>query len=262
MIKVPHNVLKLSFLAHLAILSTTHSANASWLSEITGINLDVPNGSFVVKPPNLDAIVPMLQNLPKDVAQVALNPHAPQLATAIRYSRAEAIRRGVQPIPNSLRQQLASYFPPGIVDRVRWTTVSGGFTLDAFLANVLRQEGAITLDDVIVFSDGQLSNNRKLVNELTHVVQYANMGIDTFAFTYMYGFLEIERQARENADRIEQTLLANRSYSVQTHPGSLKGSLMSWSSINEAAKEVYDPASCIWISGTMMPATTAQRQLS
>ena len=47
---------------------------ASWLSEITGIDIDLNRGSMQVKPPNFAAIPQMIQNLPKDVGQAMLNP--------------------------------------------------------------------------------------------------------------------------------------------------------------------------------------------
>jgi hypothetical protein len=67
----------------------TGSAQASWVSEITGVNVDLNRGTVSIKPPNLAAIPPMIQNLPKDVGQALLNPAAPALATAIRFSRGQ-----------------------------------------------------------------------------------------------------------------------------------------------------------------------------
>lgn len=71
----------------LALLTTSIGATASWLSEITGVDIDLNRGTIAVRPPNLDAIPQMIQNLPKDVGQAMLNPAAPVVATAIRFSR-------------------------------------------------------------------------------------------------------------------------------------------------------------------------------
>lgn len=71
----------------LASIGLPFTSEASWLSEITGIDIDLNRGTVSVKPPNLGAIPEMIQNLPKDVGQALLNPAAPALASAIRFSK-------------------------------------------------------------------------------------------------------------------------------------------------------------------------------
>lgn len=191
-------------------------ANASWLSEITGVHIDVNRGAMEISPPNPAAIGPMLQNLPKDVSQTLLNPVAPLLAEAIRFSRAEALRRGAQPMPPQARQALAPYFPQQILDEVRWTA-AGGISIDSALANWFNQEGAITYDDVIVFADANMTSNMGLwAHELTHVIQYQQMGIDTFAFQYSYDWNGLESQARENSSRVVASINSTSQGLAQT----------------------------------------------
>ncbi len=240
-------------------LSSTN-AKASWLSEITGVDIDLNRGTVTVKPPNILAIPEMIQNLPKDVGQALLNPAAPVLATAIRFSRGQALNRGAQPIPSYVRNALAPHFPPNILDKVRWTTAGGGLTLDAALANWFNQEGAITLDDVIVFSNNQMATNdnadslKLWAHELTHVMQYQTMGVEQFAFTYTVGWEGLEGQARDNAQRVASLLNSSplspavRTYSAQ--PGAFS-SQISWPQVNQTARQAINPSSCIWIDNGM-----------
>lgn len=227
-------------------------ACASWVSEITGIDVDVNRGTVQVKPPNLNAIPQMIQNLPKDVGQAMLNPASPFIATAIRNSRAQALNRGAQRMPDEIRHELAPYFPAQILDKVRWTTADG-ISIDGALKNLFNQEGAVTLDDVIVFSDARLTNNLELwAHELTHVLQYSQLGVETFAFQYMYSFDGMESQARQNAAKVWSSINASRNGQDRTwsYSGQVASSdnRVSWEQINQAARDAIDPVQCIWIN--------------
>ncbi|MCP1372632.1 eCIS core domain-containing protein [Dyella lutea] len=226
-------------------------ANASWLSEITGVHIDLNRGTMEIKPPNPAAIGPMLQNLPKDVSQVLLNPAAPAIAESIRWSRAEAFRRGVQPIPPQIRQYLQPYFPPQILDKVRWTT-AGGISIDGALKNWFNQEGAVTFDDVIVFSDARNTENVALwAHELTHVLQYQQMGIDTFAFQYMYEWNGMEQQARDNSSHIVASIDGTSRGMPMSwgYQGSVAQSSqqLTWGGMNQVAMSNIPAQQCIWI---------------
>jgi len=234
------------------LLAAPALCHASWLSEITGIDVDLNRGRVEVKAPNLSAIPQMIQNLPKDVGQAMLNPAAPALATAIRFSRGQALNRGTQGIPTEIRQALTPYFPPGILDKVRWTTADG-VSIDGALKNWFNQEGAVTLDDVIVFSSAGLTSNVELwAHELTHVLQYSQLGVETFAFQYSVAFDGMEGQARQNASRIAASISASRSGQQRTwgYQGQLasESSKANWSQVNEAARDAINPAQCIWIN--------------
>lgn len=71
-------------------------------------------------------------------------------------------------------------------------------------------EGAITLGEVIAFSDGTQAQQDVEVwaHELTHVIQYEQLGIETFAFEYSYDFTDLENQARDNASRTMASIAA------------------------------------------------------
>ncbi|MAG79742.1 MAG: hypothetical protein CMN89_12270 [Sutterellaceae bacterium] len=228
-------------------------AQASWLSKITGISVDLNRGQVSVSPPDLGAIPEMIQNLPKDVGQALLNPAAPIVATAIRFSRGQALNRGVQPIPTNIRQALSPYFPSQILDKARWTT-AGGLGIDGALKNWLNQEGAITLDEVIAFTDVQQANNNVELwaHELTHVLQYAQMGVETFAFQYTYDWNGLESQARDNASRIMASINATqggqaRTWSYSGQPVTAAAQ-PTWADINQGARLAINPVQCIWIN--------------
>ena len=71
-------------------------------------------------------------------------------------------------------------------------------------------EGAITLGEVIAFSDGMQAQQDVEVwaHELTHVIQYEQLGIETFAFEYSSDFTVLEDQARDNASRTMASIAA------------------------------------------------------
>lgn len=232
------------------------AASASWVGEITGVDIDLNRGTVNIKPPNIGAIPQAIQNLPKDAAQALLNPVAPALAASIRFSRGQALNQGVQPIPPHIRAQLSPYMPANILDKVRWTTANGRVSLDTILAQGFNQSGAVTLDDVVVFSSPGLATGNSLNNvelwahELTHVIQYQNMGVETFAFNYSVNSGGIEAQARDNASIIIRAIQQGQSYNLQVQSGAF-ASQIPWKDMNDAGRQYINPISCIWINGGM-----------
>ncbi|WP_071591472.1 eCIS core domain-containing protein [Serratia marcescens] len=227
------------------------TVNASWVSEITGVDIDLNRGTIDIKPPNINAIPPMIQNLPKDVGQALLDPNSPLLATAIRFSRGQALNRGVKLIPENIKQTLASYFPSDILNKVRWTTADG-ISLDGMLKNWFNQEGAITYDEVVVFANQNLVGDVGLwAHELTHVLQYSQMGVETFAFQYSHDWNSLESQARENSRRIIESINSTQ----QGHPATwgYSGNVaqvnqqVQWGQLNQIAMKAIPPQQCIWI---------------
>lgn len=230
----------------------TAESEASWLSEITGIDIDLNRGSISVKPPDLGAIPGMIQNLPKDVGQALLNPAAPALASIIRFSRGQALNRGVNPMPPHIKQVLTPYFPPDILEKARWTTADG-ISLDGMLKNWFNQEGAITYDEVIIFANTELTNDVELwAHELTHILQYSQMGVETFAFQYSIDWNGLESQARQNASRIVASI--NATTVGQARTWGFQGQIAApsqqptWQQMNQAAMIGIPPQQCIWIN--------------
>jgi len=185
----------LSVLLMLILVFFPVAIEASWLSDITGINVDVPKGQITFGQPRPQAIVPMLQHLPQDATQFFLNPGGDALALAIRQAKALA-QRDCQPVPGSIRQSLSSFFPPDIFNGVCWNTAGERFSIDTLLLNDFNM-GAVTLEDVIVFRDGANASDPALwAHELTHVQQYRSLGLEAFAHLYSFGSAQaLENQA-------------------------------------------------------------------
>lgn len=224
----------------------------SWVAQITGVDVNLNTGTVTIEPPNISAIPPMLQNLPKDLAQAALSPASPILASAIRFSKAQAQNRNPQPIPQHIRQQLAAYFPQHLLESTTWTTANG-ISIDGMLRNWLNQEGAVTLDNVICFSGSELANDVELwAHEMTHVLQYDQMGVETFAFVYSTNWSSLESQARDNAGRIMQNINSagqgnsqRWTYDISSEAGQNQ---LNWNDVNREARLSIPPAECIWVN--------------
>src|SRR5579863_10422084 len=183
--------------AALLLYSLHCNLTASWLSNITGIDINVPSGTITFGTPRVDQIPQMLQNLPKDVGVFLLNPLAGGgLAFAIRQAKQQA-RRNCGPMPPDVTATLSAFFPPSLFPSVCWAVVANGFTLDAF---AVRDAGmaAITLEDVVVFRNLQDGADPVLwSHELTHVLQYRRLGVEAFAAIYASpGFDALEQEAR------------------------------------------------------------------
>ena len=195
------------------IALSAQSTRADGLSRITGLHL--------IEPPDLAVIPEVIQGLPEDVREAVLNATAPLVATAIRESRQQAIDRGVSPIPPHIRSTLQPYFPTAILDKARWTTAAG-ISLDGALTNWFNMEGAITLGEVIAFTDGMQAQDVEVwAHELTHVTQYERLGIETFAFEYSNDFTVLEDQARDNASRTMASIAAVETDKARAKPEKL-----------------------------------------
>src|ERR1700686_4900288 len=140
--------------AVILICAFPSSANASFLSDITGVDINVPAGTITFGPPRPDKIPQMLQNLPKDVLVFLANPFAGSaLAFAIRQAK-ESARKSCAPIPSTVTATLSAFFPSELFQGVCWAVVGDGFTLDSFVIHDGNMT-AITLEDVVVFDSFQ-----------------------------------------------------------------------------------------------------------
>lgn len=125
------------------------------------------------------------------------------LAVGIRLSHANDMTAG-QPIPEHFRRALAPYFPRKTLERVRWTVAGRRLSIGTLWAKLLRGDGAVTLDNLVVFTSGRAATRVGLwAHELTHVRQYEVLGLDAFARCYAAAPAALERQARWNANRIQ-----------------------------------------------------------
>lgn len=125
------------------------------------------------------------------------------LAQTIRASRDRARGANTLPVPTEIERALGPHFPSIAFDQIRWAPADGQLNLGTVLTRWYMREGAVVLDDVIVFSSAATARDRRLwAHELTHVLQYRELGVDGFARAYVIGHAEIERQAEDNAQRI------------------------------------------------------------
>src|SRR3989442_6120947 len=199
----------------IVLLLQSDLAFASWLSEITGVDVNVPAGTISFNTPRPDAIPEMLKNLPADVLEFATNclltrgvcPGA-WMATLVRQGKAQA-QGYAQPIPPDIRSKLVNFFPGYILDKSRWVLadpnrsavermIFGGGCPDVqiFGLYISCSNGALTMDNVIVFNNAETEQNYvRWAHELTHVSQYDGMGIDGFAFAYTLDPFSLESQA-------------------------------------------------------------------
>lgn len=128
---------------------------------------------------------------------------AAALAQAIRFSKRQTLAVGTHKIPPAIRDALEEFFPEDVLDDVRWTTAGNRIDLGSALAGWYLHEGAVTLDDAIVFSNRGTAEHLGLwAHELTHVVQYRELGINAFARLYTTHWQLLEQQAGRNAGRV------------------------------------------------------------
>ena len=131
----------------------------------------------------------------------------PPLADAIRSTRDRVYPHG-RPIPVALRRQLAPFFPRTVIEKVRYATEwdpTADMLPSLFMGNSTKS--AMTLGDVILFRDAQGVTDPLLwAHELTHVMQYKQLGVTAFATRYLERGWELEAEAMEKADAIGRQL--------------------------------------------------------
>lgn len=119
----------------------------------------------------------------------------PILEQAIRSSRNTAIN-GAMPIPPEIRSRLTGYASEESMNQVRYKIGDNGFLN---LARLLEQGGAasaVTLIDVVVFRGQSDAENVAIwAHELTHVDQYRNWGVQSFAVRYARNANSVENEA-------------------------------------------------------------------
>ena len=144
-----HSIVR-SISAILLICLSPYAASASWLSDITGVDINLPRGSITFGPPRPDCIPMTLQNLPKDAAVFLLNPVAGNaLALAIRQPK-ESARKILVPHASHSTETL------GLFSLVIFFRAFVGQSLEMafpWIAMQIHDAGiaAITFGDVVVF---------------------------------------------------------------------------------------------------------------
>ena len=140
----------------------------------------------------------------------------PALVQAIRFSRIQAMAAQTpQPMPDKIRTALSAYFDDEILDSARWTTAGQDLGLGSLLARWYYEEGAVTLKDLIVFSDAEVAENVWLwAHELAHMEQYRRLGTEGFAARYVSDWRALESEANRRAFAITADIRAARASPV------------------------------------------------
>jgi hypothetical protein len=186
----------------LALSLSSTKVEGSWLSDVTGVNINIPAGSVQIGKPDPGAISRLpevISRLPQDLANVVNLPGS-ALAIAIRNAKAQA-SNGAVPIPPLIRQRLTPYVSQQILDSVRANINVRGLTLNAAVMMLNRDVEAITLEDIVVFDTNEHMQTDYVTwaHELTHVEQYRNRGVDTFANIYVTNSWVLENEAYNRA---------------------------------------------------------------
>ena len=154
----------------------------------------------------------------------------PALVQAIRFSRIQAMAAQTpQPMPDKIRTALSAYFDDEILDSARWTTAGQDLGLGSLLARWYYEEGAVTLKDLIVFSDAEVAENVWLwAHELAHMEQYRRLGTEGFAARYVSDWRALESEANRRAFAITADIRARRTI-PRTSRSQLKRGSGCWS---------------------------------
>ena len=124
----------------------------------------------------------------------------PALEQAIIASHNTAIN-GSMPIPPDIRQKLTGYASEDSMNRVRYKIGDNGFIN---LAHLIEQGGkadAVTLIDVVVFrGPSEAADLSTWAHELTHVDQYRDWGVHSFAVQYTRNWQSVENPAYAKGD--------------------------------------------------------------
>ncbi len=125
------------------------------------------------------------------------------LAEAIRASSAEAMRDGTRPIPAERAEQLTPHYGHQLVSEVRWTVRGQRLELGSLLTAWVLEEGAVTLQRVVVFDNEDLADNLWMwAHELAHVEQYRRLGVDGFARAYLADWSAMEAEATVRGNKV------------------------------------------------------------
>jgi hypothetical protein len=251
----------------LVFLCTT--ANASLLSDITGVNVDLNEGTVSVDPPRPEEIPGIVQHTIENFPNVVegtirdlFNPAGVAFATAIRHAQGQA-RHGARSIPANVRGQLAGIVPDHVLNDASWNSLD---TNRIDLANLTllhnNSVGAITVGNVIVFDRLEDANNNwKLwAHELLHTMQYSSMGIEGFAHGYMADSSGMERDATNFANMVEERV-AERTQNGATQPipyyqgSNADNSAQYFQHVQSAARRYAPATACLDIDDYEMTVT-------
>lgn len=202
-------------------------AHASWFSDLTGINIDPWHGQFQIGPPQpgraFQQLPGEIQRLPQTIGNL-FNPAGLAFAAAIRQAEGQA-SWGARAMPANVYQQLLAFYAPAFLQSVRYNTLdTGRISLDSAVLMLNNDVRALTVNDIIVFRNENEAQDAALwAHELTHVLQYRNMGIDKFANVYTTNAWILENQAYDVQNRVTLALTGGQQAAPQFAYFSING---------------------------------------
>ncbi len=172
------------------------------------------------------------------------------LAVAIRAARARHYNKSM-PLPEDVKNALRSNFSDQILNKARYCIGNIQITLPNFIGQGQKLFGndafAVKVGDVIVFNSNPCSFTQNAfwwTHEITHIEQYSNWGIETFAFNYLKDYGGIENEPDSKASQVTGNNYNNRNALVS------KSFDMSSSAIDQNANFNQNPetyvAQCIF----------------
>lgn len=142
----------------------------------------------------------------KNLLQLVSTP----LAAAIREAR-QRHASNAHELPADVKAGLAPYFEPAILSRARWTVGKVEITLPNGIGQTRKfgDEGyAVVADDIIVFNEQPPAfedNPFWWGHEVTHVEQYARLGVEEFSRIYVFsGGADLENPADDRGRQVLQ----------------------------------------------------------
>lgn len=144
----------------------------------------------------------------KNVGEIVSAP----LAAAIRSAR-EQHKLNARPIPDQIKARLVKFIPTQVLEKAKYVIGNPHLSLPSGINLVQTFTGgkhAVTVDDIIVFSEEPGNSLWWWGHEVQHVVQYDRLGVDEFARKYIFDHGDIEKEADEVGDRVVQANLVAR----------------------------------------------------
>jgi hypothetical protein len=146
--------------------------------------------------------VPGLGQARGRAAAVAAETAAPILAGWLTASTVRAREAGVSPMPARIREALAGFVEPGVLERVRYRVGGGSPASMQGLAFLHPHTRAVALDGVVVFRDPEnAAKPRYWVHEIAHLEQIRRWGLEGFASRYLRDAAAVEGEAWALTDR-------------------------------------------------------------
>lgn len=138
---------------------------------------------------------------------------AAPLAAGLRAAEKQ-FEPNAKPIPSDVKELLEAFFSPDVLNAARWVVGSVSISVPDVTNNFQRvvfqrDDYAVTVGHVTVFSHDPGSSYHWWAHELQHQVQYREWGIDSFAYKYVTSCHEVEQGAEDQAQRAVPTGLVS-----------------------------------------------------